>query len=126
MKENIRHILKETVMEKIIDRLFPTLNGLKKRTEWNSRKFGTNEIYYDSMDRTYYFRVSQPRSVVTWSHNEVDTVVFKEQPKTLYMDGRTYDGIIKLVPSQEWILEWFNSKYKQDAGQIIRRSPLKN
>jgi hypothetical protein len=127
MKNLIKRILTETVMDKLIDKVFPQLNNLKSKNN-SSRIFGVNRLYYDETDNEYYFRVSEPRILWVWSfddNGENPDIRHRDFPKTLYINGGLYDDIITYIPSDDMILKWFNEKYKQDAELLIRRSPLK-
>lgn len=124
MKDLIRQILKESAMESLIDSMFPQLNNLKSKSNYNANKYGANTIYYNKEDKEYYFRVSEPRKVyyMNW---ETDKLESRENPKTVYVDARIYDEIENYIPNEDMILKWFNEKYKQNAKKIIRRYPLK-
>ena len=124
MKNIIKQILTETVMDKLIGDVFPQLNDLKTQHKHSTTKYGTNTVYYNKDDKEYYFRVSEPRN--HYSNNlETGKLEGKMGPKTLWINGRVYDGILNYLPSKDMILKWFNEKYNQDAEIIIRRSPLK-
>jgi hypothetical protein len=124
MKNIIKQILTETVMDKLIGDVFPQLNDLKTQHKHSTTKYGTNTVYYNKDDKEYYFRVSEPRKewVMNW---DTDKIEDKMRLKTLWVNGRVYDGILNYLPSKDMILKWFNEKYNQDAEIIIRRSPLK-
>lgn len=127
MKNLIKRILTETVMDKLIDNIFPQLNNLKSKNN-SSRIFGDNRLYYDQTDNEYYFRVSEPRRSWVWSFDDNGEnlgIRHRDFPKTLYINGGLYDDIITYIPSDDMILKWFNEKYKQDTELLIRRSPLK-
>ncbi len=123
MKNVIRHILKETVMDKLIDSMFPELNNLKTKSNHSATVYGTNTIYYDKDSKEYYFRVSEPRKVYVWGLN--DTVEDKYLEKTLYIYTTLYNEIISYIPDDSMILKWFNEKYKQDAKVLKRKHQLK-
>jgi len=127
MKNLIKRMLTETVMDKLIDKVFPQLNNLKSKNN-SSRIFGDNKLYYDQTNNEYYFRVSEPRRSWVWGYDDEgnDTDIrHRDFPKTLYISGGLYDNIITYIPSDDMILKWFNEKYKQDAELLIRRSSLK-
>ena len=123
MKNLIKHILKETAMNNLIDSIFPQLNNLKTKSNFSSTIYGENTIYYNKDDKEFYFRVSEPRKTYVWGLN--DTVETKYSDKTLFIDGKTYDEILNYVPDKNMIIQWFNEKYNQDAKVLKRRSPLK-
>jgi hypothetical protein len=127
MKELIRKILKESVMDNLLDSVFPELSNLKTKSNYSAKLYGDNTIYYNKDDKNYYFRVSEPRKTYVWGLN--DTVETKYSDKTLFIDGKTYDEILNYFPDKDMIihmiLKWFNEKYKQDAKTLIRKSPLK-
>jgi hypothetical protein len=90
--------------------------------------FGDNTIYYNKDDKNYYFRVSEPSRRTVWSFNDDGNdpgLRYKNFPKTLYMDGRTYDTLHNYIPNDDMILKWFNERYNQDAEVLLRKSPLK-
>lgn len=124
MKNIIKQILTETVMDKLIGDVFPQLNDLKTKYTHSATMYGTNTVYYNKDDKEYYFRVSEPRKqwVMNWDTDKVDD---KMRPKTLWVNGGVYDEILNYLPNKDMILKWFNEKYNQDAEIIIRRSPLK-
>jgi hypothetical protein len=124
MKNIIKQILTETVMDKLISDVFPQLNDLKTKSNHNATIYGINTVYYNKDDKEYYFRVSEPRNqwVMNWDTDKVDD---KMRPKTLWVNGGVYDEILNYLPNKDMILKWFNEKYNQDAEIIIRRSPLK-
>ncbi len=119
----IKSILKESVMNDLIDSIFPQLNKLKTKSNFSSSIYGANTIYYNSEDKEYYFRVSEPRKVYVWGVE--DTVDIKHTDKTLFIDGKTYDEISNYLPDENMIINWFNEKYNQDVKSLRRRSPLK-
>jgi hypothetical protein len=124
MKNIIKQILTETVMDKLIGDVFPQLNDLKTKPNHNATIYGINTVYYNKDDKEYYFRVSKPRN--HYSINlETGKLEGKMGPKTLWINGRVYDGILNYRPNEDMILKWFNEKYNQDAEIIIRKSPLK-
>ena len=128
MKNIIKKILTETVMDKLIGDVFPQLNDLKTQHKHSTTIYGTNTVYYNKDDKEYYFRVSEPIKVYKTflpRYMETDELVYKMTPKTLWINGRVYDGILNYLPNKDMILKWFNEKYNQDAEIIIRRSPLK-
>jgi hypothetical protein len=123
MKTIIKQILKETAVDKFIDSVVPQLNNLKTKSNYNSRKYGNNIIYYNKDDKGYYFRVLEPRPRYITN----DEGKFKRDgmtPKRLYIDSGVYNEIIKFIPYGEidiMILKWFNEKYKQNAEEINHR-----
>jgi hypothetical protein len=123
MKNVIRHILKETVMNKLIDSMFPELNNLKTKSNFSSTIYGENTIYYNKDNKEYYFRVSEPRKSYVWGLN--DTVEDKYLEKTLYIYTTLYNEIISYIPDDSMILKWFNEKYNQDAEVLKRKHQLK-
>jgi len=123
MKNLIKNILTETVMEKIIGRMFPHINNLKTKSNHSASMYGTNTIYYNKDDREYYFRVSEPRKVYVWGVN--DTVEDKYLDKTLYIDTTLYNELRRFVPNDEMILDWFNVRYNQDVKVLKRKHQLK-
>jgi hypothetical protein len=126
MKELIRKILKESVMDNLIDSILPELNNLKRKSNFSSNLYGYNTIYYNPEDMEYYFRVSESRRALLWSFDDDDEIIkYKDLPKTLWINGRTYDEIQNYIPDDIMILKWFNEKYKQDANVLKRKSPLK-
>ncbi len=127
MKNLIKNILKESVMEKLIGDVFPYLNNLKTKSNHSAKLFGYNVIYYNKDDKNYYFRVSEPSRRLVWVYDGDDepTIDHKNFPKTLYMDGRTYDTLYSYIPNKDIILKWFNERYNQDAEVLVRKSPLK-
>lgn len=115
--------LNESLMNNLIDYMFPELNKLKTKSNFSSTIYGANTIYYNPEDKVYYFRVSEPRKVYVWGVE--DTVDIKHTDKTLFIDGKTYDEILNYVPDNNMIINWFNEKYNQDVKSLRRRSPLK-
>ena len=116
MKQLIRHILKETAMSNLIDSMFPHLNKLRTKSNISATIYGRNTIYYNSEDKEYYFRVSEARRALVWDFDDDDEITkYKDLPKTLWIDGRTYDEIQNYIPDDNMIIKWFNEKYKQDA-----------
>jgi hypothetical protein len=113
MKNLIRKILKESVMENLIDSILPELNNLSTKIDRSKNDFPPNTIYYDKETHIYYFRVLKPRMVGIWGDDgELKTAL---KPKTLLIELRYYNEIMKYVPDEEMIIKWFNEKYKQDA-----------
>ena len=126
MKELIRKILKEEVMNDFIESAMPELNSLKRKSNFSSNLYGYNTIYYNPEDKEYYFRVSEARRALVWDFDDDDEITkYKDLPKTLWIDGRTYDEIQNYIPDDNMIIKWFNEKYKQDAKVLKRKSPLK-
>jgi hypothetical protein len=122
MKSIIKRILKETIVGNLIEDIFPELNDLKKKSNYNAGRYGVNTIYYGKIDKEYYFRLTEERKGYKWDGDNVIDHIF---PKTLYINGRIYDEIMTYIPDENLILQWFNDRYKQNAGIIKRRSPLK-
>jgi hypothetical protein len=127
MKQLIRKILKEEVMNDFIESAMPELNNLKRKSNFSSNLYGYNTIYYNPKNKEYYFRVSEARRALVWDFDDNDDEItkYKDLPKTLWIDGRTYDEIQNYIPDDNMILKWFNEKYKQDADVLKRKSPLK-
>ena len=125
MKELIRKILKEEVMYDFIESAMPELNNLKRKSNFSSNLYGYNTIYYNHEDKEYYFRVSEARRALVWDFDDDEITKYKDLPKTLWIDGRTYDEIQNYIPDDNMIIKWFNEKYKQDAKVLKRKSPLK-
>ena len=128
MKNLIRKILKEDVMYDFIESAMPELNNLKRKSNFSSNLYGYNTIYYNPNDKEYYFRVSEARRALVWAFDDDDDdeiTKYKDLPKTLWIDGKTYDEIQNYIPDDDMILRWFNEKYKQDAKVLKRKSPLK-
>jgi len=124
----IKKIVKESVMDKFIDTVIPQLNNLKRKSNHSARMYGTNMIYYDKSNGEYYFRVSEPRRVMTWSYDSNyndDKVDWVTKPKTLYILTELYKEITEFIPNDEMILKWFNGKYKENAEEIKVRHSLK-
>jgi hypothetical protein len=122
----IKKIVKETVMDKFIDSVIPQLNNLKRKSNYSSRMYGSNTIYYDKSDRKYYFRVSDPREVATFNWLGDNMISYKKLPRMLYIDKEVYNEISEFIPNNEMILKWFNEKYKQDAGELSVQYTLKD
>ena len=114
-------------MYDFIESAMPELNNLKRKSNFSSNLYGYNTIYYNPNDKEYYFRVSEPRRALVWDFDDNDDEItkYKDLPKTLWIDGRTYDEIQNYIPDDIMILKWFNEKYKQDAKVLKRKSPLK-
>ena len=127
MKELIRKILKEEVMNDFIESAMPELNNLKRKSNFSSNLYGYNTIYYNPKNKEYYFRVSEARRALVWDFDDNDDEItkYKDLPKTLWIDGKTYDEIQNYIPDDNMIIKWFNEKYKQDAKVLKRKSPLK-
>jgi hypothetical protein len=126
MERLIRKILKEEVMYDFIESAMPELNNLKRKSNFSSNLYGYNTIYYNPKNKEYYFRVSEARRALVWDFDDDDEITkYKDLPKTLWIDGRTYDEIQNYIPDDNMILKWFNEKYKQDAKVLKRKSPLK-
>jgi len=122
MKELIRKILKESVMENLIGSILPELNNLSTKID-RSDDFPPNTIYYDEDTDKYYFRVLEPRMVGIWGDDGELKKTLK--PKELYIDVRYYNEIMKYVPDEEMILKWFNKQYDENAETVIRWHGLK-
>ena len=100
-------------MENLIDSILPELNNLSTKIDRSKNDFPPNTIYYDKETHIYYFRVLKPRMVGIWGDDgELKTAL---KPKTLLIELRYYNEIMKYVPDEEMIIKWFNEKYKQDA-----------
>ncbi len=127
MENLIRKILKEEVMNDFIESSMPELNNLKRKSNFSSNLYGYNTIYYNKDNKEFYFRVSEPRRALVWDFDDNDDEItkYKDLPKTLWIDGRTYDEIQNYIPDDNMIIKWFNEKYKQDAKDLKRKSPLK-
>jgi hypothetical protein len=124
----IKRVIKEAVMDKFIDSVIPQLNNLKRKSNHSARMYGANTIYYDKSDGQYYFRVSEPRRVMTWSYDSNyndDKVDWVTKPKTLYILTDLYREITEFIPNDKMILKWFNEKYKENAEEIKVRHSLK-
>ena len=124
----IKRVIKEAVMDKFIDSVIPQLNNLKRKSNHSARMYGSNTIYYDKGNGQYYFRVSEPRRVMTWSYDSNyndDKVDWVTKPKTLYILTELYREITEFIPNDEMILKWFNEKYKENAEEIQVRHSLK-
>jgi len=121
----IKKIVKESVMDKFIDTVIPQLNNLKRKSNYSSRMYGSNTIYYDKSDRKYYFRVSDPREVATFNWLGDNMISYKKLPRMLYIDKEVYNEISEFIPNDEMILKWFNEKYKENAEEIKVRHSLK-
>lgn len=119
----VKRVINESIVGNLIEDMFPELNDLKQKSNFNSGRYGVNTIYYCKMDKEYYFRLTEERKGYKWDgdFNIIDHIF----PKTLYINGRIYDGIMRYIPDENLILQWFNERYKQNAEIIIRRSPLK-
>lgn len=123
MKELIRKILKESVMENLIDSILPELNNLSTKIDRSKNDFPPNTIYYDKETHTYYFRVLEPRMVGIWGDDGELKKVLK--PKELCIESRYYNEIMNYVPDEEMILKWFNKQYDENAETIVRWHGLK-
>jgi hypothetical protein len=128
MENLIRKILKEEVMNDFIESAMPELNNLKRKSNFSSNLYGYNTIYYNKDNKEFYFRVSEPRRALVWDFDDNDDEItkYKDMPKTLWIDGRTYDEIQNYIPDDNMIIKWFNEKYNQDAKALKRKSPLKS
>jgi hypothetical protein len=128
MENLIRKILKEEVMNDFIESSMPELNNLKRKSNFSSNLYGYNTIYYNKDNKEFYFRVSEPRRALVWDFDDNDDEItkYKDLPKTLWVDGRTYDEIQNYIPDDNMIIKWFNEKYNQDVKVIKRKSPLKS
>jgi hypothetical protein len=123
MKELIRKILKESVMENLIDSILPELNNLSSKID-STGGFPPNTIYYDKETHIYYFRLLEPRMVGVWGDDgELKTVL---KPKTLLIELRYYNEIMNYVPDEEMILKWFNKQYDENAETVVRWHGLKS
>jgi len=128
MKEVIRGIINETVMENLISGFFPEMNNLKRRQNYNQRQYGLNTIYYNKGDNEYYFRVSEPARRLVWGFDDEGLhpeYRYKDFKKTLYIDLRLYNEILKWVNNENMILDWFNSRYGENAEVIVPFNRLK-
>jgi hypothetical protein len=108
MKNLIRKILKEEVMNDFIESAMPELNNLS--TKIDSKKFfPPNTIYYDKETHIYYFRLLEPRMVGMWGDDGELKKVLK--PKDLYIESRYYNEIMNYVPDEEMI-------YQEEAENV--------
>jgi hypothetical protein len=123
MKNLIRKILKESVMENLIDSILPELNNLSSKID-HSDDFPPNTIYYNKDTDKYCFRLLEPRMVGVWGDDgELKTVL---KPKTLLIELRYYNEIMNYVPDEEMILKWFNKQYDENAETVVRWHGLKS
>jgi len=123
MKNLIRKILKEEVMNDFIESAMPELNNLSTKIDRSYKNFPLNTIYFDEYTDKYYFRVLEPRMVGIWGDDGELKKTLK--PKELYIDVRYYNEIMKYVPDEEMILKWFNKLYDENAETVIRWHGLK-
>jgi len=123
MKNLIRKILKEEVMNDFIESAMPELNNLSTKIDRSYKNFPLNTIYFDEYTDKYYFRVLEPRMVGIWGDDGELKKTLK--PKELYIDVRYYNEIMKYVPDEEMILKWFNKQYDENAETVIRWHGLK-
>jgi len=117
MKELIRKILKESVMENLIDSILPELNNLSSKID-STGEFSPNTVYYDKETDKHYFRVLEPRMVGVWGDDGELKKILK--PKTLLIDARYYNEIMNYVPDEEMILKWFNKQYDENVESVRR------
>ena len=111
-------------MGKFIESHIPQLNNLKRKSNYSSRLYGSNVIYYDKDSKEYYFRVAEPRDVYYWDEVE-DKYILRNVGKTLYILKDLYNEISDFIPNDDMILKWFNEKYKQDAERLQTHYTLK-
>jgi hypothetical protein len=124
MEQLIKRIIRESVMGKFVESHIPQLNNLKRKSNYSSRLYGSNVIYYDKDSKEYYFRVAEPRDVYYWDEVE-DKYIFRNVGKTLYILKDLYNEISDFIPNDDMILKWFNDKYKQDAERLQTHYTLK-
>ena len=124
MEQLIKRIIRESVMGKFIESHIPQLNNLKRKSNYSSRLYGSNVIYYDKDSKEYYFRVAEPREVYYWDEVE-DKYILRNVGKTLYILKDLYNEISDFIPNDDMILKWFNEKYKQDAERLQTHYTLK-
>ena len=124
MEQLIKRIIRESVMGKFIESHIPQLNNLKRKSNYSSRLYGSNVIYYDKDSKEYYFRVAEPRDVYYWDEVE-DKYILRNVGKTLYILKDLYNEISDFIPNDDMILKWFNEKYKQDAERLQTHYTLK-
>ena len=124
MEQLIKRIIRESVMGKFVESHIPQLNNLKRKSNYSSRLYGSNVIYYDKDSKEYYFRVAEPRDVYYWDEVE-DKYIFRNVGKTLYILKDLYNEISDFIPNDDMILKWFNEKYKQDAERLQTHYILK-
>jgi hypothetical protein len=124
MEQLIKRIIRESVMGKFVESHIPQLNNLKRKSNYSSRLYGSNVIYYDKDSKEYYFRVAEPRDVYYWDEVE-DKYIFRNVGKTLYILKDLYNEISDFIPNDDMILKWFNEKYKQDAERLQTHYTLK-
>ena len=124
MEQLIKRIIRESVMGKFVESHIPQLNNLKRKSNYSSRLYGSNVIYYDKDSKEYYFRVAEPRDVYYWDEVE-DKYTLRNTGKTLYILKDLYNEISDFIPNDDMILKWFNEKYKQDAERLQTHYILK-
>jgi hypothetical protein len=124
MEQLIKRIIRESVMGKFVESHIPQLNNLKRKSNYSSRLYGSNVIYYDKDSKEYYFRVAEPRDVYYWDEVE-DKYILRNVGKTLYILKDLYNEISDFIPNDDMILKWFNEKYKQDAERLQTHYTLK-
>jgi hypothetical protein len=124
MEQLIKRIIRESVMGKFVESHIPQLNNLKRKSNYSSRLYGSNVIYYDKDSKEYYFRVAEPRDVYYWDEVE-DKYILRNVGKTLYILKDLYNEISDFIPNDDMILKWFNEKYKQDAERLQTHYILK-
>ena len=124
MEQLIKRIIRESVMGKFVESHIPQLNNLKRKSNYSSRLYGSNVIYYDKDSKEYYFRVAEPREVYYWDEVE-DKYILRNVGKTLYILKDLYNEISDFIPNDDMILKWFNEKYKQDAERLQTHYILK-
>jgi Zn-finger nucleic acid-binding protein len=117
MKKLIRKILKEEVMYDFIESAMPELNNLSSKID-STGEFSPNTVYYDKETDKHYFRVLEPRMVGIWGDDGELKKVLK--PKTLLIDARYYNEIMKYIPDEEMVLKWFNKQYDENVESVRR------
>ena len=124
MEQLIKRIIRESVMGKFVESHIPQLNNLKRKSNYSSRLYGSNVIYYDKDSKEYYFRVAEPRDVYYWDEVE-DKYILRNVGKTLYILKDLYNEISDFIPNDDMIIKWFNEKYKQDVERLHPHYTLK-
>jgi hypothetical protein len=120
----VKRVINESVMGNFIMTVIPELNKLNKRTNWDNRSYGDNEIFYNKETKDYIFRYEYSRRKTKWDW-VTDKIFYVTDPNTLWIKKSIHDEIKSYIPSDEMILQWFNERYKKDAKELKTHYNLK-
>jgi hypothetical protein len=123
----VKRVISESAVGNFIETMIPELNNLSRRHNFNAKKYGSNEIYYNKETKDYIFRYEHARRKHIWGFSEDGNpdIIHRDDPNTLWIKTDVYEDIQNYIPSDDMILKWFNERYKKDAKVLKKHYYLK-